>query len=166
MEHYEVVRKLKQPKSMDCWATAFAILFSWKRLDNSSSIKDILGNFGEPYVTLYQTNAGISPSDEEKLYQEAGLMVIKGQNPEIGYWYELLKKHGPLSITVDANPPKNYIHALVINGIRGEGSASNTTITYVDPADGIEHNESFTNFLKLYEGSATWPLQIIYWPKR
>jgi len=162
-DHFEVVRPLKQPKSMDCWATALTILYSWKNNDNTIKIEDVVRKYGNNYVILFQTNAGIRPAEEKELYRMAKLTVIQGANPTIATWYNLLKNHGPLSITVDADPPYGTIHALVVNGIKGDGSAEKTFIDYVDPADGKQYNLKFSDFIKLYEGAASWPLQIIYW---
>lgn len=163
-DYFEPIRAIEQPKSMDCWATALTILYSWHTNENSVEIIDVIKKYGEPYLTLFQTNAGIMPKDEEALYNKVGLQIVKGLNPSIQGWYNLLKNHGPLSITVDADPPNGTIHALVINGIKGDGTSSGTKITYVDPKDGLQHSLAFSQFIQLYEGSSNWPLQIIHWP--
>jgi Papain-like cysteine protease AvrRpt2 len=85
-------------------------------------------------------------------------------NPTIGAWGNVLKQHGPLSITVDADPGKGYIHALVVIGFDGDGTAKNTIVSYIDPDGGKKRDVKFEDFLKLYEGSARWPLQIIHNP--
>ncbi len=164
LNFYARVRQLKQPKSGDCWATALTILYSWKYNDNAISIQDVLKKYGEKYLSLFRNNSGITAAEEKELYKVVNLSVIQGLNPTIQHWYELLSKHGPLSITVDAAPPNGTIHALVINGLRGDGKPATTYITYVDPWDGKENTLPFTEFIKLYEGAAKWPLQIIYWP--
>ena len=162
-DHYELIRNLEQHKSMDCWATALTIMYSWKHSDNLIKIESVLKGYGDIYSVLFETNAGISQEMEEQLYKHVGLTVIKGVNPLIKTWYNLLKNSGPLSITVDADPPNGTIHALVVNGIKGDGTPNKTDIYYVDPADGLEHKVVFSKFIKLYEGSASWPLQIIHW---
>lgn len=109
-DHYEVIRPLKQPKSMDCWATALTILYSWKYKENTIKIEDVIRKYGDIYLILFQTNAGIKPTEEQALYKAAKLTVIQGANPTISTWYNLLKSHGPLSITVDSKPPYGTIH--------------------------------------------------------
>jgi hypothetical protein len=163
-DHFEIIRPLKQPKNMDCWATALTIMYSWKNSDNTIKIEDVVKKYGDLYVVLFKTNAGIKQKDEDDLYKKAKFNVIKGANPTIDTWYYLLKNNGPLSITVDAAPPTGTIHALNVNGITGDGTAKNTFIDYVDPADGVQHKLKFSEFILLYEGAASWPLQIIYWP--
>lgn len=164
--HYELVRNLQQPKSMDCWATALTMLYSWKNKDNTIKIEDVLAQYDPLFVELFKNNTGISEKLEEDLYQKAKMNVIKGLSPTIEGWYEILKNNGPLSITVaiyNPNTNKRYIHALVVNGIKGDGSPSNTIISYIDPGDGNEHKLNFFDFTKLYDGAADWPLQIIHW---
>jgi hypothetical protein len=161
--HY-VGRLLKQPSTMSCWAAALTMLYSWHNEDYSISIEDVLNRYGGNYLQIFNSNTGISNSQEAALYQAAGLTVIKQGSPTMDYWYKLLQK-SPLSITVDAKPPTGTIHALFIDGMEGDGTATGTTIEYVDPADGVQHVLAFVNFIKLYDGASNWPLQIIYWPK-
>lgn len=163
------VDPIRQPSRMSCWAAATTMLMNYGD-QYSRPIEAVVALAGPKYVGLYEDsfppkNLGISPSDEEAFYKALKLNVIKGLNPTIPGWKKLLNDHGPLSITVDADPGKGFIHALVVTGIEGDGTAVGTIVTYIDPADGKKYAPSFANFLKLYEGSANWPLQIIYYKK-
>ncbi len=144
------------------------MLWNWKN-PIPATIKEVVTTAGPKFVNIYQMSfanppQGIFPSDEAAFYGEIGLSTIDGLNPTIAKWAELLTQHGPLSVTVDAKPGQGWIHALVLTGMTGDGSATGTTVTYVDPADGLTHTLSFADFLKLYEGSANWPMQIIHFP--
>src|SRR5688500_16619970 len=75
-DHYEVIRPLKQPKTMDCWATALTILYSWKYNDNTIKIEDVVRKYGNNYLILFQTNAGIKRTEELELYSTAKMNVI------------------------------------------------------------------------------------------
>lgn len=161
--YYPALQKIKQPDSMSCWAAALTMLYSYKWNRMNLDIAATLKPLGEVYLTIFQNGSGIKPAQEIALYRAAGLKVIQGRNPTIDYWKDLLQKQGPLSITVDADPGKGYIHALVITGLKGDGSPGKTEVTYIDPASGIEADITFMEFIKLYEGSANWPLQIIHW---
>jgi hypothetical protein len=165
-DHHEVVRALRQPKNMDCWATALTILYSWKYKDNAIGIEDVVTRYGDIYSVLFQTNAGITAKLEAELYKKAKLTVIQGSNLTIEAWNDLLTKRGPLSVAVgiEVAGGKRNIHALVVNCIKGDGTPNNTYIDFVDPADGKQYTKiPWSDFLKLYEGSANWPLQIIHW---
>ena len=115
------------------------------------------------YYSFEEVNPELLGDEEKELYKKAGLNVIQGQNPTIQAWGKLLREHGPLSITVDSEPPQGTIHALVVIGLKGDGSASGTKVTYIEPANGGTFSVLFKKFLTLYEGSSNWPLQIIYW---
>ncbi|MCX2744117.1 hypothetical protein OO013_09585 [Mangrovivirga sp. M17] len=162
---YEVssVPAIKQPYSMACWATAYTMLYSWKK-KQSFTILDALSRFpsSNNYVKIFRENKGINEVEEQKFYDLVGLNVIQGLNPSIKGWFSLLKENGPLSITVDSNPPLGTIHALVIIGINGDGS-DKTKIKYIDPGDGGVHEVSFSKFISLYEGSSKWSNQIIHY---
>ncbi len=161
------VTPIRQPKTNACWAAALTMLYSFKN-NMSISIEDLIKQYNHSaynYTKIFNDNNGISSSAEEKLYQLAKLTVLKQQNPQISLWHSLLKNYGPLSVTVDAEPPLGTTHALVLNGIEGDLTPNGTIILYIDPADGKQHSIKFPDFLNLYEGSAKWPLQVIYYPK-
>src|SRR5262249_248329 len=145
---------------------AATMLVNWKS-GIKRSIPQVVALGGVRFVQIYNSSfarppQGINPTDEADFYKALNLKVIKGLIPSIEGWAEILTKNGPLSITVDAKPGQGFIHALVVTGLDGDGTAKNTIITYVDPAGGVKRDVSFEGFLKLYEGSANWPLQIMY----
>lgn len=152
---------------MACWATGLAMLYSWKYNDESITIPDVVKKYGDIYSVLLDTNAGIQADMETKLYKAVGLTVEKSINPTLDRWYQLLKTRGPLSVTVgikrQTNPPKRDIHALVITKIQGDGTASGTRFTFIDPAGGKVVTIPFEQFVKLYEDGSPYPLQLIYW---
>jgi hypothetical protein len=162
------VTPVRQPSDMSCWAAATTMLMNWK-LGITRSIDDVVAQAGRRFTGIYQSSfavppQGISPQDEQAFYAALALKVFQGQNYAIAGWFDLLTKHGPLSITVDADPGRKFIHALVLIGLDGDGSADRTVASYVDPADGARHDVLFSDFIRLYEGSATWPLQVICHP--
>ena len=162
------VTPIKQPSKMSCWAASTAMLHNWK-LGIEFPIEDVVKIAGPTFEQIYQASfanppQGIDPANEAKFYDALGLATVKGLNPTIEGWRSILSEHGPLSVTVDAVPGQGYIHALVVTGLDGDGTAKNTIVTYIDPADGKSHDVWFSDFLKLYEGSSSWPLQIIHFP--
>lgn len=159
------VAPIRQPSKMSCWAAAATMVVNWKS-GIVRSIDDVVAQAGARFTAIYQSSfgvppLGISPNDERDFYKALALKVYQGQNYAIAGWFELLTKHGPLSITVDADPGKNFIHALVLIGLDGAGGAGNTVTSYIDPADGARHDVLFADFIKLYEGSSNWPLQVV-----
>ena len=168
MKIVHTLTPIQQPSTMSCWAAATTMLMNWK-LGINRSIDDVVAQAGLRFTAIYRSSfaqppQGILSKDEQDFYRALALKVFQGQNYAITGWFELLRKHGPLSITVDANPGKQFIHALVLIGLDGDGSAGNTITSYIDPADGARHDLMFSDFIKLYEGSATWPLQVVCHP--
>ena len=57
-------------------------------------------------------------------------------------------------------------HAIIVTAIRGDGTAGETQITYIDPADGRTITSVFADFLNKYEAPSavnTWPYVIVHW---
>jgi hypothetical protein len=159
------VTPVRQPSEMSCWAAATTMLLNWK-LGIARSIDDVVAQAGPRFTGIYQSSfatppQGINPQDEQAFYTALALKVFKGQNYAVSGWFDLLSKYGPLSITVDADPGRNFIHALVLIGLDGDGTAAKTITSYIDPADGARHDVLFSEFIKLYEGSVSWPLQVV-----
>lgn len=156
-----------QDCTMACWATGLAMLYSWKYNDESITIPDVVKKYGDIYSVLLETNAGIQADMETKLYKAVGLTVEKSVNPTLDRWYQLLKTRGPLSVTVgikrQTNPSRRDIHALVITKIQGDGTASGTNFTFIDPGGARVITLPFDKFVKLYEDGSPYPLQLIYW---
>lgn len=149
-----------QTKTWGCWATATVMLWEWKH--RASTTEETLTNSVHPnYKNLYVADTrGISPAEEEAFYKALKLRVEKSVNPTIQGWAAMLEK-SPLSVTV-VNNAQDY-HALVVIAMTGDGTAAGTKVHYVDPDGGKQLIVPFSEFLKLYEGAAKWPLQIVYW---
>jgi hypothetical protein len=162
------ITPIAQPSLMSCWAAATTILKNWK-LGFQRFIEDVVSDAGSHYLSIHNDSfntppTGISRSDEKAFYAALGLSIVQGLNPTIEGWGELLEQHGPLSVAVDANPGQGFIHALVVTGLDGDGTAQDTIISYVDPDGGVKKQVWLHDFFDLYKGSVNWPLQIIYNP--
>jgi hypothetical protein len=162
------VNPIAQPSEMSCWAAAATMLVNWKSGINRS-IPQVVALAGPRFVQIYNSSfatpsIGINQTDEDEFYKSLNLKVVRHSNPTIKSWSDILTKHGPLSVTVDAVPGRGFIHALLVTALDGDGTAKNTIVTYIDPAGGHKRDVRFEEFLQLYEGSAEWPLQIIYNP--
>lgn len=156
------VTPIQQTSPRSCWAAATTMLVNWKS-GMSTGIQDVVASAGAYFLAIYKKSFAVPPvgimRDEElQFYTALGLIVEKGQSPTIESWRKILKDNGPISVTVRLGIP----HALVITSLEGDGTPNGTFITYIDPLDGRSHRVVFTNFLMLYDGSANWPLQIIY----
>jgi len=150
-----------------CWAVVYAMQYSWKK-QASFSVSNALKALkydSNIYLDLFNDGKGLLGSEEDKFCKNAGLTFVKNFNPSINGWYQELKNHGPLSVTVliGGNGSTTWYHALLITAIKGDGSSAGTIFTYIDPAEGKKHSVPFNEFISLYEGSIKWPNQIKYW---
>jgi Papain-like cysteine protease AvrRpt2 len=93
-------------------------------------------------------------------------------NPSIQGWADMITNYGPLWVTTDEGPGKGWaIHARIIVGMTGNGTAEGTTLDIIDPNGGRRYKESFGGFLSKFESEALdrprdFPLriQIVHWP--
>jgi hypothetical protein len=145
------------------------MLLSWKE-HKKLKIEEVVKRFGNKFQSLYNNSEsiGIAIEDEFQLYERAGLKIMQQLSLSIEGWEYYLRECGPLSVTIDANPPYGgTIHAILVTGIYGRRDASNTMLSYIDPLDGKEHLIDFKKFIQMYEAkySVDWLIQVIYFPK-
>jgi hypothetical protein len=145
------------------------MLFAWKE-GRPLNIEETVTKFGEKYQDLFihSDTKGIGIDDEISLYKRANIEIMQQLNPSIVGWESFLKDYGPLSVTVDANPPfGGTIHAILVTGIYGRKDATKTEISYIDPLDGKEYLIDFMKFVPMYEAphSVDWLIQVIHLPK-
>jgi Papain-like cysteine protease AvrRpt2 len=172
--HYDVpgtFEPLVQPNSMACWATVATMLVCW-RDQASYSIAAVCDTAGPKYRSYFDKNTGLARADKPAFLQRLGQQEEPPASYTIGAYKDMLRSYGPLWVTADVGSPGTVsIHARVMTGIYGDGSADNTFVWLVDPADGQRHSETFAHFSAAFEQlardvGATEPLwvQIIHNP--
>lgn len=160
------VPTLAQAKTMGCWATALTILISW-RDRMSRTVESVMGEIGDTWLKLYQDNTGLFPRQEQRLFRAAGLEARRGVNLSAEGWLDILKGSGPIWVTTDEAPGKpGGMHARIVKGIHGDGTAEGTRLDIIDPNGGREYSETIAQFLPKYEAevaeSGRLRFQIIY----
>ena len=146
--------KLKQPTDNTCWATAATIMTSWKDKKNYS-INELMGKAGKDFQDKFTADQGLGGDEKVFFLQALNLKAEAPQNYNVQGWLSLLKKYGPLWITTNEGSDEDFaIHARILKGLSGDGSNDATFFTFVDPADGQEHSESFSTFIKKFEDIA------------
>ena len=158
-----LVAPLKQNAPMTCWATVITMMESWRR-QQSIPVQTVLERAGQEWVDRYNRGESLNVNLAKSLYDALGLVSLISQNPMIEYWERLLRTYGPLYVDVGAGPTST--HALIVTAIRGDGTATGTTITFVDPGSGQVVNQRFDAFLQRYEAPSAveWPYVITHWP--
>lgn len=155
---------------MTCWATVTTIMVMWRE-QASMTIQTAIGRIGANWLAKFNADQGLLGSEKAAFLGAAGLAYQHPQSLTASGWEGLLRKFGPVWVTTDEDPSAAFaIHARVLVGIRGDGTAAGTTLDIVDPATGTEYRESFGKFLTKYESEASvknLPLrvQIVHWPQ-
>jgi GH24 family phage-related lysozyme (muramidase) len=155
---------IRQPTAMTCWAAVMTMMVGWRRRQ-SMTIPNALATIGQTYVTMFNAGQGLSATTASQLYLAAGLVTITSFNPTIQEWERLLRTYGPLYVDIGFSGTNNT-HAIIVTGISGDGTATGTNITFIDPALGQSVTQNFGRFLQNYEapGAVSWPHVIVHWP--
>lgn len=132
-----------QPTNMSCWATAIAMMVSWKH-SMSIAPEAIAERLG--YTTQFQTG-GLHPEDT-KVFEAWGLKWEPPMSYTVDGLANLLKSNGPLWIAGNPQAP----HVRVITGITGDGTPNGTHLLINDPAGGKQYESSFAEAMKNMEG--------------
>lgn len=153
-----------QPTPRTCWAAVMTMMITWRR-GQSMAVRDAVAQLGQTYLALFDNDRILPPATAPALYADAGLSTIQSFNPTIDGWEALLRKYGPLYVDVGYDSG-NITHAIIVTGIRGDGTPGGTSITYIDPVDGSNPTQVFSDFLRLYEAPSAvkWPYVIVHWP--
>lgn len=135
---------------MGCWAYSYAMLLSWKRRASYQPAVAI-GELGEPWVTRFNTNAGLSHSDTARFYRAAGMTVEPMQSYPMSEWVALLRAYGPMTLHAVTNSLAGG-HVRILYGVTGDGTPRGTAMMIIDPWNGRKYQETWEKFLAKYEG--------------
>ena len=166
-----IVPLVAQPTNMTCWAASYTMLENWSQ-NRSVAIETALADVGAEWVTKFQNNQGLSGKDVTRFMAATGLIAEPAASYPVEQWEQMLRDFGPLLIVTDEAPGKRWaVHARVIYGIHGDGTAAGTKLKIHNPAPvgtGRTLEEKVSTFLPKYEQMAQLNgflgLQIIHWP--
>lgn len=149
--------RIKQPTGMSCWATCWAMIYGWKR-QVSVSPRDAVVPLGERWVKLYDSDKGLP------IHENVPFAIATRLTPEplmsltLEGWALLLRDHGLLWFVfgwevagLNGKPNRKGRHALVLEGIVGDGTNEGSKVRYTDPADGKLYEIAFLTFIADYE---------------
>lgn len=146
-----LIQPLKQPTNNVCWATVATMMHGWKN-KASFTISDAMNAAGSKYHAMFTKDQGMPGADKAAFLSTLGLHAEAPQNYTAEGWAALLKKHGPLWVTTDDRPDGQFaVHARVITAIKGDGTASGTNFTLIDPATGQVVTETVMGFVAKFE---------------
>lgn len=168
------VTPLRQGSAMDCWATVYAMMKSWKD-KKPYPVNQVVSGLGEPWVDYYLEDRGLPAGKEKPFVQAAGLQTKPPANYTQAAYIQMLREHGPLWIITGDGISA---HARLLVGIYGDAGAKTfqeTTFEFIDPLTGTYRYQSGTEFADSFEAEARWLVsgnrdhlqfreQILFWP--
>lgn len=145
------VPKLKQPTTMSCWATAIAMMVSWKKHMSIApeSIAEVLG-----YTKEFKSG-GLHPEDT-KVFRAWGMKWEPPMCYSVQGFADLMKRHGPMWVAGNPKAP----HVRVLIAMKGDGTPDKTNFTINDPAGGRRYKQSFKKVMGNMEALGASPAEM------
>lgn len=144
--HYRIT-PIKQEKSMDCWATVYTMMNSW-RIKKHISVHETMVDLGSPWYEYYLNNEGLPASQERRFFCKVGLTFEPSANYLISFYKNALGRYGPLWIT---SGDGFNSHARLMVGLYGDGSYENTCLEFIDPKTGKVYCQRGLDFALEFE---------------
>jgi hypothetical protein len=154
------------------WATQAGIMLSWKTgkaigAANAAAIADSIAPTTTEFATDYENggvsgcaetdNCSISLADYTNFLSRLGITQADPAPSACGLAARL-RNFGPMTI-VTGTPTANFVHAMVLTGITGDGVASGAAINLIDPDTGSIGAASLESLFLGIEAAvaAGWP---------
>jgi len=137
---YYHVPFIPQPTSVSCWSSSIAMILWWRDNEDAQMClmdaltpEEVALNIG--YFEQY-FKTGLDGDDATPL-NDYGFITVQPMSFPIATLVSFLR-HGPVWVAYEGcqNPLSNCGHAVVLVGIRGDGTPVNTTVFLHDPDDG------------------------------
>jgi len=146
-----LVPAIAQPTPNTCWATAAAILYSWKT-QTSSDIATILSAASPQFLPMFQEDRALPGSQKAALLESLGLTTEPPEDFSVDGWARLIQNNGALWVTTNEGAGQDFsAHARILKGISGDGDPDTTFMDIIDPGDGSEYSESVTDFTRKFD---------------
>lgn len=147
---------LKQPTSMSCWATVFAMMAGWK-LGKQVTIEEALATLGPPYTTFFERDLGLPGGRERAFVAIAGMRAMPPASYPLTTFRRLLRDKGPVWVITGDGITS---HARLLVGLYGPDDTETratyavTVMEFIDPISGAYVYETALSFLDEFEQEA------------
>jgi hypothetical protein len=133
-----------------CWLAVTAVLYSWKD-GRPCSMDDAARRLGVEFV-IHQAAGTLLPWAELALWRARGPFEMQHQQC-LGAdgWDALLRAHGPLITVVDGTESGTIDHAVVVYGVKGDGSATGTELLVANGQGGVLQRYTLRTFVTIFE---------------
>jgi hypothetical protein len=137
------------PKERGCWATAAAMLLSW-RYHRRITPRDAARMAGPSFVAAWDSDAGLLGKDKDILLRRLGLVTEAPQDFLVRGWIDLVRDHAPLWVTTAETFD---VHARIVTRIYGDGREDGkaTYLVMIDPIGARRITESIAHFTRKFD---------------
>ncbi|MFI0446840.1 papain-like cysteine protease family protein [Actinomadura sp. 6N118] len=147
------VQPLGQPSPLTCWAAVGAMMLGW-RDRTSITIQTAADRAGPAFRAKLDAGQGLAAEEVPAYATALGLRQEGPQSYLPRGIRRLLESYGPLwVIGDDAYENNRLVHATIVTGINGDGSAEGTRVTIIDPADASTKEIGFIQLARLIEST-------------
>lgn len=157
---YRVVRHdvvpLRQIGAMDCWATVFTMIASWKD-GQEYQVAEVMEALGSSYLEYWRENTGLPGGHELDFVSRTGMTARPPAAYFLQSYVEMLEDHGPLWIITGDGISS---HAKLLVGIFGPtfeedlASYQKAVFEFIDPATGMYVYQPALEFMEEFEKEA------------
>ena len=145
-----------------CWATSAAMMLNWRKNEQREVEVALEKDTKQKWVDMYNEgkvgkNKGLLASDMPSFVDDCGMRAEPMQNSTPAYYVALMKKFGPIIVTVNSALPGETFspHAKVLYRIDGweqDQSGQSTFFYYANPFTGTLVVQRFPGFVREFEG--------------
>lgn len=141
---------IRQRSPQTCWATVATMVIRW-RDQQPHNVDDVMTMAGERYVTMAREGRPLASTEKDAFLDALSLVAEVPQNFTLPGWQDLVKAYGPLWVTVEGDGDVFSAHAVLLVGLRGDGTPEGTAFRYVDPILGLVRVASAQRFLDNFD---------------
>ena len=150
------VAPLRQVGDMDCWATVYTMLVSWKN-QRFYGVGEAMENLGDKYLDYWRKNQGLPGGEEKQFVAAANMAVLAPASYPMSTFVKLLEQNGPLWIISGDGISS---HAQLLIGIFGRSleekydNYETSIFELIDPATGLFKYMNGIEFTEQFESEA------------
>ncbi|EWY41498.1 hypothetical protein N825_27670 [Skermanella stibiiresistens SB22] len=142
---------VRQNSQNVCWAASTTMLMSWL-LNEGMTVEQAIGRVGPVWLGKVRNDQPLGGDEKDNFLNVAGMVAKGPANFSLEDWLAMLQAYGPLWVTTSELPAFPFsVHARILVGISGDGTARGTLFHFNDPGKAVEQSETFEAFMTKYE---------------
>lgn len=141
---------IRQSSQNRCWAATMAMLMAWQERRVIGE-REATASIGPQWERVYDRDIPLPKDYKFALLKAAGFDYAAPQSYAPQGLKALLESYGPIWFTIDKAFGR---HATVLTGLFLEPAKDDYWVSYIDPADGTLHADTYASYMHRYEAPA------------